>query len=73
MLARTSVERCFLAFTVCVCPRRSPSCTRGNLKAFGDGLAYLEEPGVVPERVIRECVAGLGEPSRRHLGLSEMV
>jgi hypothetical protein len=45
----------------------------GNVKALGDSLAYLEEAGIAPASVIRECARTLGEPARAHLTPWDMV
>lgn len=73
MLARASVEALFLGLYCLRVPEAVAQLHAGNLKALGDGLAYFEEVGIVPERVIRDCVARLGQPSRRYLGVWDMV
>ena len=73
MLARASVEALFLGLYCLRVPEAVAQLHAGNLKALGDGFAYMEEAGIVPERVIRECIARLGEPSRKYLGVWEMV
>jgi len=73
MIARASVETLFLGLYCLRVPEAVAQLHAGNLKALGDGLAYFEEVGIVPERVIRECVARLGEPSRMSLGVWDMA
>jgi hypothetical protein len=67
MLARASVETLLLGL---YCHRETNAVGAlhaGNLKALGDALAYLEEAGIVPESVIRDCVERLGVPAQRHI------
>jgi hypothetical protein len=73
MLARASVEALFLGLYCLRVPGAIARLHADNLKAVGDGLAYMEETGLVPARVIRECVARLGEPSRRYLQVWDLV
>jgi hypothetical protein len=73
MLARASVEALFLGLYCLRVPEAVAQLHADNIKALGDGLAYVEETGIVPAQVIRDCVARLGESSRRYLGVWEMV
>ena len=73
MLARASVEMLFLGMYCLRVPEAVSQLNAGNLKALGDGFAYIEETGIVPEQVVRDCVARLGKPSRRHLDVWAMV
>jgi hypothetical protein len=73
MLARASVETMFLGIYCLRVPDAISKLHADSLKALGDGLAYIEETDLVPERVIRECVARLGTPSDRYQSVSGMV
>jgi len=65
MLARASVEMLFLGSYCLRVPEAVSQLHAGNLKALGDGFAYIEETGIVPAQVVHDCVARLGEPSNR--------
>jgi hypothetical protein len=73
MLARASVEGLFLGIYCLRVPDAIAKLHADNLKALGDGLAYIEETDLVPAQVIRECVTRLGTPSDRYLSVSGMV
>ena len=73
MLARASVEGLFLGLYCLRVPGAIAKLHADNLKALGDGLAYLEEADIAPGQVIRECVARLGSPSSRYLTVWDMV
>jgi hypothetical protein len=73
MLARASVEALFLGLYCLRVPKAIAQLHAGNIKALGDGLAYLEEAGIAPAQVIRACAARLGEPSSRYLGVWDLV
>lgn len=73
MLARASVETLLLGLYCLRVPEAVSQLHASNLKALGDGFAYLEETDIVPAQVIRDCMARLGEPSRRHLDVWGMV
>ncbi len=68
MLARASVETLFLGLYCLRVPSAVTQLHSGNLKALGDGFAYVEETSIVPAQVIRDCVARLGRHPqlRRH-------
>src|ERR1017187_9313584 len=59
MLARASVETLLLGLYCLRVPKAVAQLQAGNIKALGDTLAYVEEAGIVPEEVIRECAAAL--------------
>jgi hypothetical protein len=67
MLARASVEGLLLGLYCLRVPGAIAKLHADNLKALGDGLAYLEEADIAPEQVIRDCVARLGSPSDKYL------
>jgi hypothetical protein len=73
MLARASVEALLLGMYCLRVPDAIVKLYSDNLKALGDGLAYIEEADLVPEQVIRKCVARLGSPSDRYLSVWGMV
>ena len=73
MLARASVEMLFLGLYCLRVPEAVSQLHASNLKALGDGFAYIEETGIVPAQVVRDCIARLGEPSSRHLDVWTMV
>lgn len=73
MLARASVEGLLLGLYCLRVPGAIAKLHADNLKALGEGLAYIEETDLVPARVIRECVARLGTPSHRYLSVWSMV
>ncbi len=73
MLARASVEALFLGLYCLRVPEAVTQLHADNIKALGDGLAYVEEADIVPAQVIRDCVARLGEPSRSYLRVWDMV
>lgn len=67
MMARSGIETLLLGL---YCMRVRDAVARlhaGNVKALGDALAYLEEAGIAPASVIRECARALGEPAKTHL------
>jgi hypothetical protein len=68
MLARASVETLLLGLYCMRVPEAVAQLHAGNIKALGDGMAYLEEIDIAPAEVIRQSAARLGEPSRRRLG-----
>ncbi len=73
MLARASVETLFLGLYCRRVPEAVAQLHASNIKALSDGFGYFEDAGIVPTRVIRACAARLGEPSRKHLGVWDMV
>jgi hypothetical protein len=73
MLARSAVEVLLLGLYCLRVPEAIARLHAGNLKALGDGLAYVEEAGLAPADVIRESVARLGKPSDRYLTPWNMV
>jgi hypothetical protein len=72
-LARASIETLFSGLYCLQVPGAIAELHAGNLKAVNDGLAYVEETGIVPAQVVRDCTAPLGVARRRYLGVSEMV
>jgi hypothetical protein len=62
----------FSGSTACVflMPRK---LREDNLKALGDGLAYIEETGWIPAQVIRDCITRPGSVSDRYLTVWTMV
>jgi hypothetical protein len=73
MLARASVEGLLLGLYCLRVPGAIAKLQADNLKALGDGLAYLEEADIAPAQMIRECVARLGSPSNKYLTVWDMV
>lgn len=73
MLARSGVETLLLGLYCMRVPGAVARLHAGNVKALGDTLAYLEEAGIAPASVIRECARALGEPAKTHLTPWEMV
>lgn len=73
MMARSGVETLLLGLYCMRTPSAVARLHAGNVKALGDTLAYLEEAGIAPASVIRECVRALGEPAKSHLTPWEMV
>lgn len=73
MMARSGVETLLLGLYCMRVPDAVARLHAGNVKALGDTLAYLEEAGIAPASVIRECARGLGEPAKAHLTPWEMV
>jgi hypothetical protein len=73
MLARASVEALLLGLYCHRVPEAIAQLHADNIKALGDGLAYVEETGIVPAQVIRDCAARLGKPSRRYLSPWDLV
>jgi hypothetical protein len=73
MLARASVEVLLLGLYCLRVPGAVAKLHADNLKALGDGLAYLEEADIAPAQVIRDCVARLGSPSNKYLTAWGMV
>ncbi len=73
MLARASVEALLLGLYCLRVPDAITKLHADNLKSLIDGLAYLEETDLAPAQVIRDCVARLGEPSRKYLQVWDMV
>jgi hypothetical protein len=73
MLARASVEGLLLGLYCLRVPEAIAMLHADNLKALGDGLAYLEEAEIAPAKVIRDCVARLGSPSNKYLTVWDMV
>jgi len=63
MMARSGVETPLLGLYCMRVPGAVARFHAGNVKALGDTLAYLEEAGIAPASVIRECVRALGERS----------
>jgi hypothetical protein len=73
MLARASVETLLLGL---FCLRDATAIVvldAAALKGMGDALAFLEDTGVAPEAVIRECIARLGQPAKKHVQPWDMV
>ena len=73
MMARSGVETLLLGLYCMRVPGAVGRLHAGNVKALGDTLAYLEETGIAPASVIRECARALGEPARSHLSPWDMV
>lgn len=73
VMARSGVETLLLGLYCMRVPGAVARLHAGNVKALGDTLTYLEEAGIAPASVIRECVRVLGEPARTHLTPWEMV
>jgi hypothetical protein len=73
MMARSGVETLLLGLYCMRVPGAVARLHAGNVKALGDTLAYLEEAGIAPASVIRECACALGEPAKTHLTPWEMV
>ena len=73
MLARASVEGLILGIYCLRVPDAITKLHADNLKALGDGLAYIEETDLVPVQVIQACLARLGTPSDRYLSVSGMA
>lgn len=73
MMARSGVETLLLGLYCMRVPDAVARLHAGNVKALGDTLAYLEEAGIAPADVIRECVRALGEPAKTHLTPWDMV
>ena len=65
-LARASVEGLLLGLYCFRVPDAIAKLHANNLKALGDGLAYVEEIDVAPAQVIEKCVARLGSPSDKY-------
>lgn len=73
MLARASVEALLLGLYCLRVPDAIAKLHADNLKSLIDGLAYLEETDIAPEQVIQDCVARIGQPSRKYLTVWDMV
>lgn len=73
MMARSGVETLLLGLYCMRVPNAVARLHAGNVKALGDTLAYLEEVGIAPASVIRECARALGEPAKVHLTPWDMV
>jgi len=73
MMARSGVETLLLGLYCMRVPGAVARLHAGNVKALGDTLAYLEEAGIAPASVIRECARALGEPAKTHLTPWDMV
>ena len=73
MLARACVETMFLGLYCLREPAAVSQLQASNLKAAADAFAYFEDAGIVPAEVIRQCIARLGEPGRRHVRVWDMV
>jgi hypothetical protein len=73
MMARSGVETLLLGLYGMRVPDAVARLHAGNVKALGDTLAYLEEAGIAPASVIRECARALGEPAKTHLTPWDMV
>ena len=73
MMARSGVETLLLGLYCMRVPDAVARLHAGNVKALGDTLAYLEEVGIAPASVIRECAGALGEPAKAHLTPWDMV
>jgi hypothetical protein len=72
-VSRTGVETLLLGLYCMRVPDAVARLHAGNVKALGDTLAYLEEAGIAPASVIRECARALGEPAKAHLTPWDMV
>ena len=73
MMARSGVETLLPGLYCMRVPDAVARLHAGNVKALGDTLAYLEEVGIAPASVIRECARALGEPAKAHLTPWDMV
>lgn len=73
MMARSGVETLLLGLYRMRVPGAAARLHAGNVKALGDTLAYLEEVGIAPASVIRECARALGQPAKAHLTPWDMV
>jgi hypothetical protein len=70
MMARSGVETLLLGLYCMRVPDAVARLHAGNVKALGDTLAYLEEVGIAPASVIRECArapGAAGPPARSAL------
>ena len=73
MLARACTETVFLGLYCLREPTAIKRLDAAAMKAMGDALEYVEDAGIVPADVIRQCIARLGQPSRRHVAVWDML